>query len=193
MDELSYLSKLGKAVDELKTTGKTPVGEVARLFAQEMIDLMKSKVPVANGSLKQSIGFNFSEEDGRLIIKFLADDYWDFVNSGVDGTRGSAGSIVNQFGSVYKFKTENPSPSMVEAFGGGANYGKNGEQGNMQNWMASKGIIADNGNYNSLAFALAKMTKMYGIKPTPFVNESITSESFERFEQDLLKAFKEII
>jgi len=82
---------------------------------------------------------------------------------------------------------------MVEAFGGGANYGKNGEQGNMQNWMASKGIIADNDDYNSLAFALAKMTKMYGIKPTPFVNESFTNESLEKFDQDLINALKEII
>lgn len=188
-----YLKQLGKAADELQTVGKSPLGEVARLFAQKAIDEMKTEVPKGNGSLAASLTFEFEQSEGQILIKFLADDYWDFVNSGVDGTKQSAGAITNQFGDTYQFRTPNPSPSMVEAFGGGANYGKNGEQGNMQNWMASKGLIAENGDYNSLAFALAKSVKQKGIKPTPFMNNALSENKIEAFEQALLDAFESII
>jgi hypothetical protein len=188
-----YLKTLGKAADELKTVGKSPLGEVARLFAKEAVDQMKTEVPKGNGSLAASLTFEFEQSEGKILIKFLADDYWDFVNSGVDGTNQSSGTITNQFGDTYQFRTPNPSPSMVEAFGGGANYGKNGEQGNMQNWMASKGLIAENGDYNSLAFAIAKSVKQKGIKSTPFMNNALSENKIQEFEQALLDAFESII
>jgi hypothetical protein len=188
-----YLKTLGKAADELKTVGKSPLGEVARLYAKEAVDQMKTEVPKGNGSLAASLTFEFEQSEGQILIKFLADDYWDFVNSGVDGTNQSSGAIINQFGDTYKFQTSTPSPSMVEAFGGGANYGKNGEQGNMQNWMASKGLIAENGDYNSLAFAIAKSVKQKGIKSTPFMNNALSENKIQEFEQALLDAFESII
>jgi hypothetical protein len=188
-----YLKTLGKAADELKTVGKSPLGEVARLFAKEAVDQMKTEVPKGNGSLAASLTFEFEQSEGQILIKFLADDYWDFINSGVDGINQSSGAIINQFGDTYKFKTSNPSPSMVEAFGGGANYGKDGEQGNMQNWMASKGLIAENGDYNSLAFAIAKSVKQKGIKSTPFINNALSENKIQAFEQALLDAFESII
>lgn len=188
-----YLRQLGKAADELQTVGKSPLGEVARLFAQEAVDQMKTEVPKGNGSLAASLTFEFEQSEGQILIKFLADDYWDFVNSGVNGTKQSSGAITNQFGDTYQFRTSNPSPSMVEAFGGGANYGKNGEQGNMQNWMASKGLIAENGDYNSLAFAIAKSVKQKGIKPTPFIDNALSENKIQAFEQALLNALESII
>lgn len=188
-----YLKQLGKAAEELQTVGKSPLGEVARLFAKEAVDQMKTEVPKGNGSLAASLTFEFEQSEGQILIKFLADDYWDFVNSGVNGTKQSSGAITNQFGDTYQFRTSNPSPSMVEAFGGGANYGKNGEQGNMQNWMASKGLIAENGNYNSLAFAIAKSVKQKGIKPTPFIDNALSENKIQAFEQALLDAFESII
>lgn len=189
-----YLKQLGKAADELQTVGKSPLGEVARLFAKEAVDQMKAEVPKGNGSLAASLEPEFDDNEAKkFIIKFLAEDYWDFVNSGVDGNKESSGAITNQFGVIYKFKTSNPSPSMVEAFGGGANYGKNGEQGNMQNWMASKGLIAENGDYNSLAYSIALMVKRFGIKPTPFMNNALSENKIQAFEQALLDAFESII
>jgi hypothetical protein len=188
-----YLKTLGKAADELKTVGKSPLGEVARLYAKEAVDQMKTEVPKGNGSLAASLTFEFEESEGQILIKFLADDYWDFINSGVDGINQASGAIINQFGDTYQFRTPNPSPSMVEAFGGGANYGKDGEQGNMQNWMASKGLIAENGDYNSLAFAIAKSVKQKGIKSTPFMNNALSEDKIKEFENALLDAFEKIL
>ena len=188
-----YLSQLGKAIDEVKLEADSILGKVAKEFAEEAVAKMQALVPKASDTLKNSIVPDFKHKEGGIIIQFLADDYWDFVNSGVEGTRQSAGSITNQFGSTYQFRTENPSPSMVEAFGGGANYGKNGEQGNMQNWMASRGIIAANGDYNSLAYAIAKSVKLEGIKPTPFVNETFDEQNITQFQNALLDAFESIL
>jgi len=188
-----YLKTLGKAADELKTVGKSPLGEVARLYAKEAVDQMKTEVPKGNGSLAASLSFEFEQSEGQILIKFLADDYWDFINSGVDGINQASGAIINQFGDTYQFRTPNPSPSMVEAFGGGANYGKDGEQGNMQNWMASKGLIAENGDYNSLAFAIAKSVKQKGIKSTPFMNNALSEDKIKEFENALLDAFEKIL
>lgn len=190
---VDYLKELGKAIDEVKQFAETEFGKVAHSFAEQSVKLMQELAPKATMTLENSITYEFEEKDGQILLKFLADDYWDYVNSGVEGTRQSAGSLTNQFGSVYQFHTENPSPSMVEAFGGGANYGKNGEQGSMQNWMAAKGIIAEDGNYNALAYALAKSVKMYGIKPTPFVDEAFDEKNIQKFQEELLKAFESII
>lgn len=188
-----YLKYLGEASEEIKKGGGSILAKVAFKFADESVDSMKQLVPKATMTLENSLTYDYKEEDGKLIIYFLADDYWDFVNSGVEGVRQSAGSLTNQYGSVYQFKKENPSPSMVEAFGGGANYGKNGEQGDMQNWMAIKGIIADDGDYNSLAYSIALMVKRFGIKPTPFVDQAFDETKIRAFEEALLDAFESII
>jgi hypothetical protein len=56
-----YIKTLGKAADELKTVGKSPLGEVARLFAKEAVDQMKTEVPKGNGSLAASLTFEFEQ------------------------------------------------------------------------------------------------------------------------------------
>jgi len=165
-----YLKQFGTAREQVRTTENSLLGQLVREFAEETIQEMKADVQKASGRMAASIGFDIEFEGEQFVVYFLADDYWDYLNSGVDGVEQSSGAIPNQEGVVQSFKTLNPSPSMVEAFGGGANYGKNGEQGDMQNWMASKGIIAEDGDYNSLAYLLARGTKRHGIKPSNFVN-----------------------
>lgn len=188
-----YLKQFGTAREQVRTTENSLLGQLVREFAEETIQEMKADVQKASGRMAASIGFDIEFEGEQFVVYFLADDYWDYLNSGVDGVEQSSGAIPNQEGVVQSFKTLNPSPSMVEAFGGGANYGKNGEQGDMQNWMASKGIIAENGDYNSLAYLLARGTKRHGIKPSNFVNNAFSDERLQKFEQLLLEKLNEII
>lgn len=189
-----YLKQFGTAREQVKTTPDSLLGRLLNEFAKETIEEMKESVRYGNGTMQRSIGYEpIKFEDGNFVINFLADDYWDYLNSGVDGVEQSSGAIPNQEGVVQSFKTLNPSPSMVEAFGGGANYGKNGEQGDMQNWMAEKGIIAEDGDYNSLAYLLARGTKRHGIKPSNFVNNAFSDERLQKFEQLLLEKLNEII
>ncbi len=195
---LEYLKQLGKAREDVKTVADTAVGKIAQAFAQQAVDQKKDEVPTSQpgtGALKQSIGVQFKAEDKVLSIEFLAEDYWDFVNSGVDGVQEGSGSIINQFGDTYSFKTLNPSKKMVDAFAG---------EGSMQNWLAAKGItsltfggethqLTTDADFRGAAYVFARAVKRHGIKPTPFVNNALSEKNLEAFEQKLLDAFETMI
>jgi len=189
---LDYLDDIGSIRETVRSESKSFIEKIAGEFAQLSIDQMREDVQKASGTMAQSIDFDIVKDKQKFTITFYADDYWDYLNSGVNGVNQSAGAIENSFGEVYSFKTLNPSPSMVEAFGGGANYGKNGEQGDMQNWMASSGIVAANGDYNALAYLLARATKRTGIEPSEFINNAISEDKLLKFEQSLLDALEKI-
>ena len=192
---LDYLNQIGAAKDKVKQVADSAFGKIAQEFADTTIQDMKDGVPTASGTLKQSIVFTFKEEGPKIQINFLADDYWDFINSGVDGVQQSAGALLNQFGTSYSFKTLNPSKKMVDAFAC---------TGSMQNWLAAKGItsltyggktkqLVTDADYRGAAYVFARATKRHGIKPTPFVNNALSEEKLQAFEQALLDAFDEII
>lgn len=180
---LEHLQNIGKARDSVKTMADTEAGKFVQEWASKTVELMRENAPSASGTLKSSLGFSFEANGHIITINFLADDYWDYLNSGVDGVERSAGAITNQYGTTYSFKTINPSPKMVDAFKGS---GK-------QNWMASKGITASDGNYDSLAYILARSTKRHGIEPSEFVNDALTEEKLKAFEEGLLNAFEKLI
>lgn len=195
---LDYLKEIGKAKDAVKTIADTALGKVAAEFADSTLATMKDKVPTSQGdtgNLKQSLAFQFKSEGTVLSIEFLADDYWDFVNSGVDGVSQSAGATTNQYGTTYSFKTPNPSRKMVDSIMG---------KGSMQNWLAAKGItsltyggkthsLQSDADYRGAAYVIARAVKRHGIKPSHFVDDSLTEEKLQAFEQALLDAFEEMI
>src|SRR3989304_4858771 len=116
VDSATFLQDIGNARESIKTDSNSPIHQIMNQFAREKADEMKKNVPKGNGSLAASIGFKFGAAGGILTIDFLADDYWDYLNSGVDGVRNSAGAIPNKFGSTYQFKTEIPGRKMIDAF-----------------------------------------------------------------------------
>lgn len=192
---LDYLEQIGQAREKIKTLADTALGKVSQAFAEEAIKEMRDTVPTASKTLQSSIGLKFSQDGDILSYEFLADDYWDFINSGVDGVQQSAGAIINQFGNTYSYKTLNPSKKMVDAFSGGDS---------MQNWLASKGItsltfdgktkhLVTDADYKAAAYVLARGTKKHGIKPTPFINNAFTEDKMQAFEEALLDAFETII
>ena len=170
------------------------LAEEAKKFADENVKQMKKDAPKGSGSLAASIGFKFGAKGGILTIDFLGDDYWDYVNSGVDGVRNSAGAISNKFGNTYTFKTEIPGRKMIDSFIG---KGK-------QNWMASKGItsltyggetyqLQTESDYRAAAFVFARAVKRKGIKPSNFVGKSINEESLKELEELLIDAMVNLI
>jgi hypothetical protein len=195
---LAYLEQIGKAKESVKQLADTPLGQAAASFANMAISDMKENVPTSQpgtGALKQSLGVEFEANGETLSIKFLADDYWDYVNSGVNGKLKSSGALINQFGSTYSFKTVNPSKKMVDAFAG---------VGGMQNWLAGKGItslryggkthpLRTNKDYRGAAYVFARAVKKKGIKPSGFVNEAFSEEKMKAFEEALLDAWEDII
>lgn len=201
---LDYLNKLGRARDMVTNISQSPVGEVVRSFASNTIKQMQDELAKqnrnANGSLSSSLSFNIqNEEGGGISVEFLANNYWDFINSGVNG-------VENNFGSPYSFRSLNPSPAMLSAFTG---------TGSLRGWMAARGItslsydktikdskgnvvrtervdkqLSTESDYEGAAWVFAKAVKKNGIRPSKFVDNVFTEEALERFENDIVEAFQ---
>ena len=194
MADISYLNTIGKARDLIKTESDSPIHQIMEQWSKEAIEKMKAKAPKGSGALAASIGFNFGADGGVLSVEFTADDYWDYLNSGVDGFLTSSGATVNKFGQTYSFKSEVPGRAMMDAFIG---KGK-------QNWLASKGItsltyggetyqLTTETDYEAAAFVFARAVKRKGIKPTNFVKAGVNEESIKQLEELLIDALVNIL
>lgn len=146
----------------------------------------------ATGALSQSIEPVFTVEDGEVEVDILANDYWDFINSGVNG-------VQRQFGSEYSFKSLNPSPDMVDALAGtGSELG---------GWMKTKNItelvyydnslqefvrkeLVTDADYKSAAFVFARAIKRHGIEPNNFMDRAFNEETLNQFDELILDAIE---
>lgn len=176
---LEYLKTIGKAKEGISSSLKTsPVGRVASKFAIDMISEMKNNIAPSNatGALSASLSFNFGVgENGGLELDFLAEDYWDFINSGVNGFQGN-------FGSAYSFAEYAKTPTDGQTF-----------NESIKAWMAAKGIVAEDGDYDSLAYVIMQSVKKNGIEATHFVDKAITDKEIEKLEIDLYNAFNSML
>jgi len=188
-----YLKSLGRVREGLKNVPNTPIGQVLKDFSEEMIDGMKDELAAddrnATGSLSSSLRFEINNVDGGVSVEFLANDYWDFINSGVNG-------VQNQFGSPYSFRSLNPSPQLLSSLTG---------TGSLRGWMAAKGIttlsytdkdgnqihknLTTENDFKSAAWVFAKAIKRNGIKPSGFVDNVFNEERLDKLEEDLMDAF----
>lgn len=190
-----FLSDLGRAKQTLQTnTAESPIGKVVTEFVEESIegaqDAMKSSNRNASSSLSQSLEPVIDlSVSGKITIEILAENYWDFINSGVDG-------IEVKRNAPYSFKTPNPSKKMVDAFTG---------NGSIQNWMASRGIkelrypdkdgklvtipLITTQDYRNAAFVFARATKRHGILGNQFLTSQFTEQKLNTFTDKLGDAF----
>ncbi len=195
---LEYLKTIGRAKELISEVAQSPVGEVTKMFATNMIQRMKDQLASANrnanGSLSQSLSFEIEQGEGRsFTIEFLANEYWDFINSGVNG-------VERNFGSPYSFKTLNPSPEMLDSFTG---------TGSLRGWMAARGIttlsyinkdgkninksLSTEKDFEQAAWVFAKAVKRNGIRPTAFLDDTFNEEALEKFEDDIFEAFEKML
>jgi len=174
---LEYLQTLGRARQSLKTIASTPIGTVLSSFAQHQIDSMKSiQKRYATGSLNQSLSFQFGKDEDGISVEFLANDYWDFINSGVNG-------LMNNYGSPYSFAQYAKSVSSD-----GLNFKES-----IGLWIQSKGIYAEDENYDGLAYVIMRAVKEKGIKPNHFLDDTFSDEALEQLEENIFKAFQEMV
>lgn len=193
MDTYSYLNEIGKIRDSVKTESDSPIHKIMKQWSEDAIALMKDNTPKASGRLAASISFDFKNDGGVVIVEFTADDYWDYVNSGVDGFSQSAGAVENKFGNTYSFKSAVPSRSMVDSLLGQ----------DKRNWLASKGItsltyggktyqLTTESDYRGAAFVFARAVKQKGIKPSNFVGKAVNEESISQLENLLMDALENL-
>lgn len=180
---LDYLNTLGTAKEKLKTVANTEMGTIAQAFAKKIEAEIKANAPIGSGSLANSVQPVVKQEGTKLIVQFLANDYWDFVNSGVDGYQQSAGAITNSLGTTYSF---------AEVSKGASNSAVSFKE-SIEKWIQSKGIMAEDGDYDSLQFMIMRSIKQKGIPPTRFIDKVFTTEVVEQFENDIFKAFSKLL
>jgi len=157
------LAKIGKIKEVVSTEAGSPLEKLVLKLGQDIIDKLKAS-GVASGMSPNSLliasigaGDFISVNGNKMNITISANEYWDFVNSGVNGT-------VRGVGGKYNFKTPYPNKKMAAS---------------LKNGMASKGLSLPPGfkDYDSYSYAAATNIKKYGIKPNHFA-DFITSKAF---------------
>ena len=117
-----------------------------------------------------TMGFDFGD----------ANDYWQFVDQGVEGTPSSGGrsKITGQFtrgkGSPFKFKYDNPGGALVNAIRG---------------WIKNKPISLGDMNEIGLAFAIGYSIKRRGLERTMFYTRPVT-KALKTLPDELVEAFR---
>lgn len=175
---LEYLENLGRTKEALKMGPLSPVQKVLKEWSEariaKAIEVLTTGTNSHNGSgsLAQSIGFN-PPTGNPLTLEFLMNDYWDYINKGVNGTIAGVGS-------TYSFSDVAKQPTTS-----GMNFKESIGQ-----WIKSKGIHPDNGesqeDYDSLIYAIMIMVKRFGITPNHFVDIAFSEEEISDLEDKIL-------
>lgn len=175
------------------------------LFYKYMADIVKgltekliSKHKDQPGELLQSIGENSSVaiNGNKISLKIGMEDYWKFVDKGVDGTQKSVGS-------EFKFKKSGkriPLDAMKKFIAAKgikpsmniAAHRKSETFKDKRIKKQAKKVNAANA-LNSLAFAMGVNIKKHGIKPTHFFTDVINDDLKRRLQKDLGLALKKDI
>jgi len=146
-----------------------------KVFYQNALGYINEEGLVYKGSIKELLTFSIDNEGGKysLSVGYLKSNepiHWRFVNYGVKGIK--SGTSVKG----YSFKTPNPSRKMVD---------------NMREYISVKGLQVrteraitkreqkseDIAQQN--AYMLAKLIKLYGIKPREYM-EKAAAKTFDK-------------
>ena len=127
------------------------------------------------------------EDDGTFSIQVLANDYWDYVNSGVNGTEV-------QRGAPYSHKI------------GGVGNKASDFKASIRDWMRFKTIttttyfdksgakkikpLKTEKERDGMAFGIIKKIIKNGQKATPFMDEAFGDEALKDLEKRILKVWQ---
>lgn len=170
-------SKFGTATENLRAKAGTKVEETIAEWLRERIDVAQAELESnnrnASGSLSASIRPKDLVTNGEeVLVEVIAEDYWDFINQGVNGTIGN-------FGSPYSFRNLGVGMKMHQAF---------------KEFIQLRGIQPREPemDYDQLAYVLARATKKKGIRKTPFMDEGFGEEAIKDLAERLGKTVKRI-
>jgi len=172
---------IGKVKEDLKPIPNTPLHNYLVTVATQIISQLKQSYIDSGGGtndiLLQSIGQappNIIETDGdRVKITVSANEYWKYVNDGVNGLRKNVGS-------PYSFRTPFPNRAMAKS---------------LQRGMSLKGIAlpATFKSFESYSYAAAVKLKRDGIEPNHFVDNVLTPEFLQLIEKELAEELGKIV
>lgn len=167
------IGSLGKLQEELKGVN-SPFEQFLINLGQQITSQLKQSLRNEgidqNSLLSQSIAPEIVSDENGVTLMITANDYWKFVNDGVNG-------VLRNVGGEYSFKTPFPNRKMAAS---------------IQDYMGRRGI-SDAANFKSVSYAIATKVKKYGIEPTHFVDKVMTDEFINSISTQLADEFEKQI
>lgn len=176
------LSSLGRDLKDLRESPQDAVSGILEAFTAITIGKMKrglvEKGRKGTGALEASIAPQpVRVEKGNMIIDIEMEDYWDYINQGVNG-------LEVKWASEYLFRENPKTPSAI---------GSPTFKDSIRQWMANKGIkqlswVDQDGEYRTknlktakdldgAAFVIMQGIKKNGIEPSFFVDNALDDET----------------
>lgn len=173
---------LGKTTDNLRENLRAKAGTKVE---QTILDWLIERRDVAreklgsegregSGALATSIGWKpLDVSSDKVLVEVIAEDYWDFINQGVNGTT----TVFSD--TPYSFRTLGVGDKMKQSF---------------VKFIQVNGITPREPemDYDQLAYILARSVKRKGIRKTPFMDEAFSPEAIKDLGQRLGKTVKRI-
>lgn len=181
--------------------GASSVSDVFLKYKASIIDELTKNLHESGkdqpGKLIQSVDVKIGVDGSSVSFKLFMEDYWKYVDEGVQGTK--AGGITSQ----YKFKPGGkriPLDSIKKFIAARGiaptqNIKKGQQLSKLRNKKLKKVIKKENKQValNSAAFAIGTAIKQNGIKPTYFFSDVINDELHFAIKKDLEKVLKKEI
>lgn len=138
--------------------------ELSKLFVEAFVEYMNSDDVSASGTLAQSV---IAVPINGLVFEIQADEYYKFVDQGVNGTK-------RKYGSEFSFKHETASRSHAQQ---------------IKQWIPQRGLTKPSSipTYDSFAYAIATSIKRKGIKPKNITENVITKKALQKIQDDLVE------
>ncbi|MFT3679436.1 MAG: hypothetical protein QM791_04135 [Ferruginibacter sp.] len=143
------------------------------LIAGELVDDAQKNLNASNsnasGKLSASIVLSNPREEGNtIVVDIVMNEYGEYVDKGVKGTKSGQGK--------YQFKTEFPSKQMLKNLQAGIGRAKRSTKNVNVKRSVSKNEIknAQLAQLNRV-WGAARNIKRYGIKPTGFMSKAIST------------------
>lgn len=160
--------------------------EIIASYEQKFIDALQDSLTkhdkVSGGGLFQSVKAITKVYGQKIILEIRMDDYWKFVDKGVDGT-------FIKHGSEYSFKKGNIKQDATKKF-----IINNG----IKQFKKPDGTIIFDVNkkskqplekrYKTLGWLLGRTIAKRGIKPTHFATDVMEGSLIDEFRRDIIKA-----
>ena len=179
---------LGKTTDKVIENLRAKAGTKVE---QTISDWLKARIEIAQGVLDEKKGGNPSRDSNatgslrasiiprdlvtngnEVLVEIIANDYWDRLNQGVNGTQ-------RNFGSPYSFD----SMGLTNEF-----------RNRIRTWTRDRGITPKEPEMSQedLAYIIARSVVKKGVMPVPFMDEGFSPEAIKDLAERLGKTVKRI-
>ena len=182
----SIIEQFGDIIKPVTGDSDVTVASIVAEWINERIEVAKEILQENNKNASRTLSQSIAptpivEEDGIITIQVEANDYWDFVNSGVDGSEVKRGS-------PYSFETKAPPVNTIRQW----MFDRSITTSEFFDKSGAKQIkpLLTEKDYQSVAFAIAKGVKKKGQKAVPYMDIAFSDEALEDLEKRILKIWQ---